>query len=209
MRMLLCVLLCLVASCCASIPNQYERTKPATVLLQWPAGVQCSGTATGPHSILSATHCTAAVGDAGKVKINGVDGSYVVIADDGNDHVLLRVTQRQAHVARIVHQTFRPGAVLYVWGNPHGIEGVLRIGRIAGSDKDSTFCLSTLKRDKCAVIYYDANLSNGDSGAGIFNRMGELVGIESGGATLPQAAFKLPFFYPLAFTAKQLAEATH
>lgn len=206
MRALIAVALCLLSACCVSVPNVYERAKPAAVTLKWGGerGPLCSGVATGPHSIVTAAHCTVAA-NGRAMTIDGAATDYIVVANDGNDHVLLRVTLRQEHTTRLAIRRLRVGQSLFVWGNPERVEDVMRVGRVAGFGTDTTYCLSTLKRDKCDAIYFDAALTHGDSGAPIFNEFGELVGIESGGLTV--GAWSMPFFYALAFTADQLKAA--
>ena len=206
MRMLVAVCLCLLNACCVSIPNQYERTQPATLLLER-AGVSCSGVATGPHSVATASHCTEAFGLSGSLNINGKASEYSVVADDGNDHVILRVSQRQRHTAHLRIRTLHAGDTLYLWGNPAELESVLRVGRVAGFDPKSRLCLDNLKKAVCSVIYFDGSITHGDSGGGYFNAVGELVAIESGGYTVSQYAFSIPFFYPITFTPAQLALA--
>lgn len=206
MRLVLAVVLCLIAACCASVPNVYERASLSAVTLKWGGdqGVLCSGITTGPHSVITAAHCTEAVGTA-RLTINDKPTDYSVVANDGNDHVLLRVTQRQGHVTRLVRQNLRVGDVLFVWGNPERVENVMRVGRVAGFGKDTPYCVASLKRAKCDLVLLDAALTHGDSGAPIFNALGQFIGIESGGLTI--GAWSLPFFYPIAFTADQLKAA--
>lgn len=200
MRLLVVVALCLLTACCASVPNVYEQTQDAMVKLEW-AGIQCSGVATGPNTVLTAAHCT----DAGKGRPMTIDGkasTFVVVADDGNDHVLIRVSRRQAHTATLRPQPFRVGQVLFVWGHPQGLPSVMRRGRVAGFTTSHDYCFTA---KPCASVFLDANVTHGDSGAPIFNEAGELVGIESGGAEI--GAWSQPFFFRFRFTPAQLAQA--
>ena len=209
MRLLLLTLLSLAGCGGCVTQSQYERSQSAAVRLEWDNGALCSGVATGPHSIITAAHCTEAGGASGTLKINDKPSRFVVVADDGSDHVLLRVEQRQDHTARLASRhRFRVGELLYLWGNPERMAGVLRVGRIAGTDKDSTLCMGTMKplRVKCTVIYFDGALTHGDSGGAYFDSYGRVVGIESGGAVV--GAWSMPFFYPLTFTQAQLEAAT-
>lgn len=200
----LAVLAMFVAGCFSLPHNPYDRTRLSTVRLQW-ADTLCSGVATGPHTIITAAHCVVGM-KPGAITVNDVEGVWSLVTDDGSDHVLIHVSQLQRHPTPIVAHTFYSGEVLYIWGNPQGVRAVLRLGHVAGMlDGDDEWCIATMRAKTCSVIYFDANMTNGDSGGGFFDERGELVGLESAGMIGPH--FVLPYFYPLAFTAAQLALA--
>src|SRR3954464_10271584 len=97
MRILVLALLALVAGCggCASTPH-YALAQ-AGARLVWPHDHTCSGTAVGPHTLLSAAHWFE--DKTGWMLVNDVRADYKVVADDGNDHVLVRVSIRMPHIA--------------------------------------------------------------------------------------------------------------
>lgn len=204
MRLCVVVMLCLLTACCVSVPNRYDASKPAAVRLQWAHGA-CSGVATGPYSVVTASHCTRAMGLTGSVKVNDVSTAYRVVADDGFDHVVLRVTVRMAQTARLVQRPLVNGETLYLWGNPDSLRNVLRIGQVGGSDPKSDLCIETVKVHPCPATYFTGTqVTHGDSGAPYFDPAGNVVAIESGGYTIPDYAFSIAFVYALHFTDAQL-----
>lgn len=201
MRLIAVAVLCLLAACCATVPSEYGAARPSTLRLEWAIGKQvCSGVAIGTHTVITAAHCTT---DAlGEFTIDGKPGTWTVLANDGNDHVMLRVTQRLTNIARVGREP-RVGQELFLWGQPDRIEHLLRVGRVAGTrlNADGEWCIGSAKT--CDVMFVDMNLTYGDSGGGFFNARGELVGIESGGYS-SRAGWVMPFFYPIKFTPAQL-----
>ena len=200
MKWIALLLALLTAGCggCASIPPIRAEYK-AAVRLDFEGG-NCSGTAVGAHLILSAAHCFRNA-DTGSMRVNGVKAAYVVAADDGRDHVLVKVTATQAVVARIGRRPKR-GQELLIIGNPLGWSNMLRVGRVSGYEVKS--CLAPIEGE-CEAMLVDMNTAGGDSGSGYFNASGEVVGVHSG--TYSYGPWKLAFGYPLAFTAEQWATA--
>jgi S1-C subfamily serine protease len=200
MRLLLILLALLAAGCsgCASIPPARSEYK-AAVRLDFDGG-NCSGTAVGEHLILSAAHCFRGA-DTGSMLVNGVQSAYIVAANDGRDHVLIKVTARQVVIARVGAQPKR-GDQLLILGNPMGWSNLLRVGRVAGYT--DLPCLADLVGE-CKAMMVDLNTAGGDSGSGYFNTRGEVVGVHSG--TYSYGPWKLAFGYPLQFTAEQWATA--
>jgi S1-C subfamily serine protease len=183
---------------CASIPPARSEYK-AAVRLDFPQG-NCSGTAVGEHLILSAAHCFRGA-DTGSMLVNGVQSAYIVAANDGRDHVLLKVTARQAVIARVGRKA-RSGDQLLILGNPLGWSNLLRVGRVAGYIQAP--CLAPIEGE-CETMLLDMNTAGGDSGSGYFNARGEVVGVHSG--TYNHGIWKLAFSYPIQFTAEQWATA--
>lgn len=199
MKAALLLALCLIAGCsgCASIP-QARPEYSAAVRLDFDGG-NCSGTAVGEYLILTAAHCFGST--EGALSVNGVRAAYVVAANDGFDHVLVKVTARQSRVARVGKRP-KAGSQVLIMGNPLGWSNLLRVGRVAGSI--TAECLAPIEGD-CDTILLDLNTAGGDSGAGYFNKSGEVVGVHSG--TYTYGIWKLAFCYPLAFTAEQWSTA--
>lgn len=181
------IALAFLAGCtgCSTLPH--DAAKGATARLEFPSGAVCSATAVGQYTLLSAAHCFAQ--GAGEVSVSGRKAGFVVIANDDSDHVLVRVTAKQAQIAR--RGVGRQGDVVFVHGNPGGWVDVLRYGRIAAVQGDGSILL-------------DANNYKGDSGAAVFNERGEIVGVVTGIASVEY--FRLTVLLPFRFTAEQWAE---
>jgi V8-like Glu-specific endopeptidase len=172
---------------CVSVPT-FSATNTAVRLEMVDGGI-CSGTAVGPYTILTARHCLDE--DTGVVSVDGQRAGYALLADDGNDHVLIRVTVHQNHVARFGDKPER-GAQVWKLGNPAGLNKVLLVGRVAGWLDNGDMLL-------------DVTGYKGDSGAAVFDSAGRIVGVISqlGGVD----AFYLMVAKPMHFTQKQLDSA--
>lgn len=128
----------------------------------------CGGTAIGRRTIVTASHCLLP-----EVGLTSMDGKPVVITkvhDDGKDHVMVYVDRDLPTVAK----RGRPLAIgddVYIWGHPHGLGLLFRKGYYAGD----------IKHPGTGVNYYTYDVESifGDSGSGIFNSKGELVGMVS------------------------------
>lgn len=160
MRWIVVVCLCLLNACCASVPTNYASAKDAALRLEWPHDHICSGTAVGAHTLLSATHCFE--DKTGWLLVNDVRADYTVVADDGNDHVFVRISTRLRHTASLGPKP-KQGDEVFTHGNPDGYKDLLIIGRVAGwVDGD---------------MELDSNNWHGDSGAAVFDSMGRIVGV--------------------------------
>lgn len=182
MRLLLLAGLLIVAGCgCAGLP--FEATKPETARIEIGEGV-CSATFIGQQTILTARHCIPT--DAGVLVIDGERAGFALLADDGKDHVMLRVTVKRSRWAAQGAKP-RQGDEVFKRGNPLGLEDVLLVGRVAGWLKDGSMLI-------------DARGFKGDSGAALMDKHGRIVGVVS--ALGGSGPFYLMIAYPLAFTAK-------
>jgi S1-C subfamily serine protease len=201
MRALLAVVLCLLAACCASVPDMGARSRGAVQRIEFPGGGLCTAAAIGPHALLTARHC---IGDtkAGVFKANGTLGGFAVLADDGHDHVILRATQTFGQVASI-GPVPRAGSLVYLWGNPAGLDGVFRAGRIAGDVKYRD-CIG-MAPGPCSMLLVDANTAPGDSGAALFDMRGRVITVGTG--SLEFRGWRMAIAYRLHFTPAQLAAA--
>ena len=81
------VLLAAMVGCAVHMPKVYQETHSKALLIEVQDGV-CSGTAMGPHLVLSATHC---FDNTEGMKINGTAAKVLKRVDDGNDHTFLVV----------------------------------------------------------------------------------------------------------------------
>jgi len=172
---------------CATKP--LETMRHTAVHLHFSDGA-CSGTVVGKRSILTAEHC---LDGSDVISVDGVDVKVTQVMKDGKDHVLLLTDHVFAQSADVSDEP-EQGAAVYVLGNPGELESFYRQGYIAGY-KDIRGQHVTL---------YDLNGFYGDSGAGVFDSDGRVVGVIS---VLYQQVdngyMKVMGSYGLAFTDKQ------
>lgn len=159
---------------------------------------RCSGVVVGKHTILTATHCF----EAGKV-LTGVDGVPTtgrIIANDGHDHVIVRVSRELVgkRVAK-VKALPAPGTDLYFWGCPSDLRTILRKGYVAGlwrSDDGTDF----------TVI--EMHTWHGDSGGAFFDADHNVVAILYGGYSESRGSeyWDITIVQPFAFQPHQLRD---
>ena len=183
MRAMLAVLVALFLSACcgcASAPT-CDALHDTTLRLEFGHGI-CSGTAIGPHTILTAQHClkndTLKLVNNKPVKVTG-------IGRDKHDALTLRLSgitfKTWARMGHMPHQ----GDRIRWWGNP-------RIGNMIARDVYREGHVAALED---GLIIYDASICFGDSGSGIFNDRGEVVGVISAMTDFNGCTFMLA--YPL------------
>lgn len=178
MRWLLLPLL--LVSCAAS---SVAPLRPVALRLTFEDGT-CSGTAVGPQLVLTATHCFGRL-----THINGQPAYALRRVDDGKDHSLVKVNVRFGAWARRGAPP-EQGDRLRWLGNPGGLENVYREGYVA------------TVIDGASLL--DAQVFQGDSGSGVFNESGQLVGVVSGAKVLrSQLLMQLAWLEPMRFTDKQ------
>lgn len=184
--------LLLTAGCsgCASMPD-YADAKAATVRLEFPGGGVCSGTAISKTAILSAAHCFKT--DEGSATVNAKEVTFKVVANDGQDHVLVTVDKPFTVWARMGIRKPSQGDVVFVHGNPNAIKDMLRVGRVAGWDGD--------------LMALDLLGWYGDSGAAVFNEDGRIVGMVSQMYPGDQPYFRFTGCIAIKFTAADWAKA--
>lgn len=187
MRVLLALLLALLAGGCEAHPSDFRDT---ALRLDLEGGGVCSATAVAANVLLTAQHCT----DSGRIlAINGQPANALKIVKDGKDHVLVRVTMRFKHWAKVGRGPLTGDKVRWL-GNPAGNENVYREGYVARNYTDE--------------VWLDAHGFNGDSGAGVFAADGRLCGVVSAGKVWVRGpfTFTVTVLYPLGFTSKQWRE---
>lgn len=185
MRLLAILAVLMLAGCAAPGVKVSHR-------LDFNDGV-CSGTAVGRHTILSATHCF--IGSK-TLAVDGVPVSIVQLINDGNDHALAVVTMTFDAIAPIHAGTYS-GQHVHYWGQPAALHTIYREGYVAGYVVDSGKQLALL----------DINGFGGDSGAGVFDADGSIVGVVSVIYQTSQGGYlKFMGLYPLKFAAKQWAK---
>lgn len=192
-------------------PNQ----RRGAVRIDFTDGGSCSGYAVGPHVFVTAAHCLA--DDAVVNTINGLgrepEKAAVIRTVEGkNDHVVVLTDYTFDRWARVVRHGALPlqGERLHYWGAPLGISDQYREGYVMGYCSLG-LCFPGLAEymglpvdTKTALISISGQ--KGDSGAGLLNVAGELVGIIS----LVQYKFPPPFVpmaaLPLVFSDEELDE---
>lgn len=152
----------------------------------------CSGTAVGRNLVLTAEHCF-----KHGPEVVSVDGKRVEVLErvsDGQDHVLVRVSVTFDRWAAIGPPPVQGQSVRWV-GQPGAMADVYRIGYVAKVDGEA--------------IYIDGTSYRGDSGAGLFDNKGRLVGVLMGALLMgvgDMHTMQLTMAKPLAFTAAQWRE---
>lgn len=175
----------------------------------------CSATAIGPRALLTATHCELGTGE---ITLQGKDDAPDTklkvdreIRDDA-DHTILFVSSVDqsgfvfpAFASVDVSHKFGFGQDIFFIGNPHGFSNVFRKGYVAGH----TVCTTPLG-DSIPEILLETHVGEGDSGAGIFDETGTLIGVVAGievhGVGEP-SEFRMPYILALDFTAVQIKDA--
>lgn len=179
---------------CAGCSNASPRDTALRLVFQ--SGGICSGTAIGDDVVLSADHCWS---DHDRlVSINGEPANALKIERDGNDHVLVRVTKTFKRWSPIRGNAIQGEHVRY-WGQCLGMPWAYRemVVMLVQSDQ----------------VLLDSGVScPGDSGVGMFDSRGRIVGVLSGAKTWRNPNNGLPISFtwlrPLAFTRAQLQEMT-
>lgn len=138
---------------------------------------QCGATAVGPHTVLTASHCLA---DVRVITLDGLPYDVVSVTHDGADHALIRVEGTFKRWAKRGDPA-KVGDAVYFRGSPRGFTPLYRWGQVSGhyTEAGDRFTL------------YDMQVAPGDSGSGVFNDDGELVGVVS--------VLTLPFTAPANF----------
>ena len=160
MRYLLPLLL-LLGGCggCASVPSHSDLR--ATALRLEFAGGTCSGTAIGPDTLLSAKHCFTHE----LVSVNGQRARVVESHTESRDRIVVKVAGIRFKSWAKRGPVPTQGDKLRFWGNPSGEAGVYREAIVSRVRTDQI----VLQTVVCA----------GDSGSGLIDAQGRVVGIVS------------------------------
>jgi hypothetical protein len=156
----------------------------------------CSSTAIAHQSLLTATHCELGTDvlflDEDKTPVRILN-----ILRDGDDHSIFIVSTTFANYIPLERNAIlAPGDGYFIWGNPESLRNNLRVGHFTGVDA-ATKALPV-------KLLFDFRVHPGDSGSGIFDAQGKLIGVLSG--ILNDGSLHEPFAFPLAFTTEQLQQ---
>lgn len=190
------LLLVFLVAGCATPMSALQRAHGATMRLDMDGTRVCSGTAIGPHAILSATHCF--IG-AQTLAINGTPAAVLGATSDGHDHTILIVDHTFTEYAGRGKVSMQ-GDPVFIFGNAAGLFDMFRAGHFAG----------IMVEGSARKLLYDLNDFPGDSGGGIFDANGRLVGVVSQFLAFEDRGARIQFTvaFDLAFTPAQWARAS-
>lgn len=130
---------------------------------------QCTATAVGPKVLITAAHCFPEH-NMFLITIDGRIQNVVNIIKDKNDHafVVLKYRTFTTYAKMSKRMLFR-GEEVYFQGNPGNWKNIFRVGIVSGF----------VNYDQNIVQLVDAQIFPGDSGSGLFDKNGILVGVIS------------------------------
>lgn len=172
MRVIVLLLMAGITGCSGCV-NAKEATEGLTasqlrgvsLRLEFRSGQRwsvCGGTAVAADAFDTAVHCMGLRLD----KVNGRAEQIVRSEQISGDRVRVWVTGRPFKAWATLGVRPEPGDRLRWWGQPQGVPFVYREGRVAMIQPDG--------------IVIDATICRGDSGSGLFDDKGRLVGVVSG-----------------------------
>jgi hypothetical protein len=168
------------AAGCVSKEPVEDIAKRAVAVLELTDGGTCSGTMIAPSVLLTASHC---LEGTDLLTVNTTPVNVLKVEHDGADHARVTVDHAFPHWAPMGSEPAQRDRV-FMYGNPAGRRDLYREGVIAGSDGKT--------------IYVDIEVGHGDSGAGVFNERGEVVGVITGYGQ--HYAFVIAIVLPFAFS---------
>jgi V8-like Glu-specific endopeptidase len=123
----------------------------------------CSGTAISAHTILTAKHCIALAGKL--TDINKEAATTTAIVENKDDTVVLTIKDSNFPAWAVRGPAAKVGDHLRWFGMPLGHPNVYREGYVAALIQ--------------GIIVMNATVCHGDSGSGLFNSDGQVVGVVS------------------------------
>lgn len=154
------LVLILIMFVCITSCASFESVVRSTGRIEYGQSI-CSGVYVSPNLFLTAEHCFDGEVPS-KVVIAGEHRKVLAISFDKTDHALLLVDKPSKYYSPVSKYKPRPSDKIFYVGNPAGIDQLYRQGYVVGiSDGD---------------ILLDVRGWKGDSGAGIFNSSGYLIG---------------------------------
>jgi len=162
----------------------------------------CSATAIGPHAILTASHCEM---PTDFVRVGDREAHVDKIIRDKQDHsIYLLGGITFTEFVEVKQNEYEIGQEFHVWGAPSSFDHIYRHGYVAG-------VIPTSHSGRPAMLVLDFNGFLGDSGAGMLNNEGQLIGIVTGidekKAPTLDSVFKMMGAYEMAFEPGDLHKA--
>lgn len=175
-------LLLLLGGCggCASIPS-HSDLRATTLRLEFAGGVICSGVAIGPQTLMTAQHCM----DTPLQAVNGARVKVEGIGRDKRDLATIKIAGTSFKQWARIGAPLKQGDRVRWFGNPAGLPNVYREGYVV--------------RAQTSEVLIDARGFSGDSGAGIFDSAGRVVGVLTGSMTWVNGSSRLELVvvYPM------------
>jgi V8-like Glu-specific endopeptidase len=158
----------------------------------------CTATAIGPHALLTASHCEK---PSNRLRVDGGRAVEIVqIKRDDLDHTILYLKDITfTEWANFSFDGAALGEEVFMFGNPGSFPSMLRRGYFSGVDNS----------DEPIILLLDMNGFFGDSGSGVFNKNGDLIGVISIITQDKVDDFTLTFMgiYPMGFKEQDFEEA--
>jgi putative serine protease PepD len=186
------------ASVCAA-RTVADRTLPAIVTIS-AQGVTGAGTGSGEviraeGYVLTNNHVISVAADRGTVAVQFDDGrttpATITGRDPATDLAVLRIDNTE-HVAPIrmgASRTVRVGQPVVALGAPLGLSSTVTAGIVSAVDRNVEV---PADNDQTALlvgaVQTDASINPGNSGGALVNCRGQLIGVNSAGATVPNSA---------------------
>lgn len=157
------ILLLALAGCgCVGLPT-HSQLRDTSLRLEFGAFSLCSGTAIAADTLITAQHCL----QGGPLRtVNGHAVQVIGVGKDKHDTLTLKIKgwafKHWARTGPLLHQ----GDRVRWFGNPAMEPDVYRQGYVVRVTKDE--------------VLIDAHAFGGDSGSGIFDDQGRLIGVLTG-----------------------------
>ena len=171
------LLLLLLAGCkgCVSVPSHADLRATA-LRIDFATGL-CSGTAVSPDTLWTAKHCLDSGGEI--TKINGQPVTMGKVIELSKDRVSIRIQGLRFKTWAKIGPAPVQGQRVRFFGNPEGNASIYREGYIARAQTDGLVLVMPICR--------------GDSGSGLLDDQGRVVGVVSAMTSKYGCTFGLSF----------------
>jgi V8-like Glu-specific endopeptidase len=141
----------------------------------------CSGTAIGPHALLTAQHC---FHDSNLVRLDADKDPIVIKAAflDGNDHVIYMLDHDFKDYVDIDQRALITNEPVHIWGAPGDNTDVFRIGYFQKLETEEA---RNEKGERVEggidrhLLVFILPVYPGDSGSGVFDAAGNIISVVS------------------------------
>ncbi len=197
------------------LPALYKQVAPAVVAIRTSSGRGGGGEGSGfvvddRGHVITNNHV---VQGATRVTLRLLDGTTlsatVVTTDAANDLAVLRadVPAGKLTPARLGDSdTVQPGETAIAMGSPFGFEHSITAGIVSAVDRE--FGASRRRAAIAGLIQTDAAVNPGNSGGPLFNTRGEVVGVNSMGASPVNGSVGVSFAVPINAAKRLLAQVS-